>query len=191
MGINANKTKCLLFQRKDSYMTNPNIYLKNEILEYERKVKFLGITFDDKLTFEEHIIDVYERCQTRLNLLKAISGRTWGANSETLMYTYRTFIRPLIEYGCVLFAHSKYDLLLKLQAIETKAIKIAYDLPPWTTNYWCYTLINFPPILDRIKTQAKKFVQANVSDFVLKPYIDENKPSINGNHSAIYKALNW
>ena len=132
-----------------------------------------------------------ERCLKRLNLLKAICGKTWGANSETIMYTYRTFIRPVIEYGCVLFAHCDQDLLSKLQAIETSAIKIAYDLAPWTTNYWCYKQVNFTLILERIQLLAKQFINKNKNDYVLKPFIHNNKPSLNGNHSPIYKALNW
>ena len=127
----------------------------------------------------------------RLNLLKALCGKSWGADAETIMYTYRTFIRPIIEYGAVLFAHADQKLLTKLQAIETHAIKLAYDLPPWTLNYWCYKDVNFKPILERIKEQAKKFVEQNKDDFVLKPFIDKNLPSSYGLHSPIFKALNW
>ena len=129
------------------------------------------------MTFDKHINYIYERCLKRLNLLKAICGRTWGANSDTIMYTYRTYIRPLMEYGCVLFAHAKSDLLSKLQAIERNAIKLAFDLAPWTTNYWCYTMITFTPILDRLKALAKQFIKKNENDFLLKPYIEGSKPS--------------
>ena len=88
-------------------------------------------------------------------------------------------------------AHASDTLLKKLQAIETHAIKLAYDLPPWTTNYWCYQSIKFTPILERLKLLAKQFIEKKRNDFVLKPFIDENKPAINGQHSPIYKALNW
>ena len=165
--------------------------LRKELVKYQKQIKFLGITFDEKLTFEEHINEVYEKCQKRLNLLKSLSGKTWGASPDIIMYTYRTFIRPLIEYGCVLFAHSNTKLLNKLQAIETTAIKIAFDLPPWTKNFWCYQQVKFTPILERIKMQAKAFVSKNKQDYVLKPFIENCKPSTNGNHSPIYKAMNW
>ena len=191
MGLNASKTKCLLFQRGKSSLTTPNLYLMKEPLKYEDNIKFLGITFDKKLTFEQHINNIHDKCIKRLNLLKTISGRSWGANEETIMYTYRTFIRPVIEYGAVLYAHADEYLLKKLQSIETRAIKIAYDLPPWTTNYWCYQSISFTPILERLKDQAKQFVEKNWNDYVLKEFILNNKPSSEGLHSPIYKAINW
>ena len=70
MGLNANKTNCIIFQRGSNQLTKPNLYLRNELLKYEKNVKFLGIVFDQELNFEAHTQTVYEKCQKRLNLLK-------------------------------------------------------------------------------------------------------------------------
>ena len=107
------------------------------------------------------------------------------------MYSYKTYIRPIIEYGSILFAYADQQLLKKLQAIETSAIKIAYRLPPWATNYWCYKLVSFDNILDRLKSNAKQFLNTNSNDDLIKPLIEASKPSNIGLHSAIYKTLNW
>ena len=110
IGLNASKTKLLLFKMDKTnakHITTPNIYLRNELIEYEESVKFLGILFDRKLTFEEHIKDIVKRAFKRINLLKALKGRDWGASSEIILYTYRTYVRPLLEYSCILFAHAK------------------------------------------------------------------------------------
>ena len=131
------------------------------------------------------------RARIRLNLLKALTGRSWGAKSEIILYTYRTFIRPLLEYGCILFAHADSSLLKRIQAVETEAIKIAFDLAPWTTNYWCYTKITFDPILERLKTLGKKFVNNNLNDPLIKPLIKNIKPSQIGKHSPLFKIINW
>ena len=71
------------------------------------------------------------------------------------------------------------------------AIKIAYRLPPWTTNHWCYDLVNFDDILTRIKINAKKFLDKNCKDDLIEPLIQKSKPSLSGKHSAVFKALNW
>ena len=44
-----------------------------------------------KLIFEEHIKDIVKRAFKRINLLKALKGRDWGASSEIILYTYRTY----------------------------------------------------------------------------------------------------
>ena len=143
IGINANKTKLLLFQIQKKQNTTPNLWLCKEQLKYSDEAKFLGVTFDSKLSFENHINDIVNRCRKRLNLLKAIRGKTWGASPLIIMQTYKSFIRPVLEYSCVLFAHAEYHLLKKIQSIEIEAIKIAYDNAPWTSNYWCYILPSF------------------------------------------------
>ena len=143
------------------------------------------------MTFEAHIEDIVSRCKKRLNLLKAIRGNSWGAHPTTIIYTYKAYIRPLLEYGCILFAHAKMELLKKIQAVEIEAIKIAYRLPPWTTHHWCYSYIDFDNILERMKFLGKNFVNKNNQDPLIKPLIDASKPSMNGTHSPIFKILNW
>ena len=78
-----------------------------------------------------------------------------------------------------------------MQAVETEAIKIAFDLAPWTTNYWCYTKISFTPILDQLKNLGKSFVNSNQEDPLIKPLIKQTKPSQIGKHSPLYKILMW
>ena len=176
---------------KSTNNNTPRLWLRGELLQYKKTLKFLGITFDQKLTFKDHIEDIVSRCRKRLNMLKAVRGTNWGADRNTIIYTYKGFIRPLLEYGCVLFAHADPTLLKKIQAVETEAIKIAFRLPPWSTNHWCYSLVNFEKILDRLKSLGKRFVEINKEDSLIKPYIDASKPSMNGKHSPIYKILNW
>ena len=192
IGLNAAKTKCLFFKNnRKRDLNEPNLYLRNELLKFEKEAKFLGVLFDEKLSFENHILEMTNKCKKRLNLLKSMCVTNWGENTETILYSYRTFIRPVLEYGAALYAYADQSLLDKIQAIETTAIKIAFDLPPWTLNYWCYQQINFTPILDRLQSLAKSFIQKNKRDFLIQPLIDEARPSINGNHSSVFKILNW
>ena len=174
-----------------NFKNSPRLWLRKELIKYQKQIKFLGITFDEKLTFKPHIEDIVSRCKKRLNLLKAIRGTTWGAHPSTILYSYKVFIRPILEYGSILFAHCDKDLLKKIQAVETEAIKIAFRLPPWTTNHWCYSMVHFDKILDRIKELGKQFLDKNTEDPLIKPLIEAAKPSMNGKHSPVFKILNW
>ena len=122
----------------------PRLWLRGELLKYEKSCKFLGVTFDSNHNFVEHINDIVTRAKKRLNLLKALRGQTWGASPETLLYSYRTYIRPLLEYSCILFSYSNDSLLKQIQAVETQAIKIAFRLAACATNTSCYKLVTFP-----------------------------------------------
>ena len=106
---------------------------------------------------------------------------------ETILYSYRTYIRPLLEYSCILFTHASDDLLRKIQAVETQAIKIAYRLAPWASNTSCHNLTNFPKITERLKSLAIKFVTDNKEDDLIKNI----KPSMTGYHSPLYKYIKF
>ena len=189
--LNPSKTWCLNFFLNSENDNTPRLWLRGELIEYKKTCKFLGITFDQKLTFNEHINDIVNRARKRLNLLKALRGQSWGASPETILYSYRTFVRPLLEYSSILFAHASDSALRKIKAVETSAIKIAFRLAPWATNTYCYKLVTFPNILERIKNLSKNFIHNNINDELIKPLIDDVKPSTIGHHSVLYKALKF
>jgi hypothetical protein len=42
---------------------------------------YLGVWFDVKLTFKEHIQKMIEKCKQGINVLECLSGYNWGASS--------------------------------------------------------------------------------------------------------------
>ena len=91
----------------------------------------------------------------------------------------------------ILFTHANDDLLRKIQAVETQAIKIAFRLAPWATNKSCYNLVTFENILKRMKKLSNDFLCANKNDDLIKPLIEDSKMSMTGLHPTIYKILNF
>ena len=95
-------------------------------------------------------------------MMTAIRGRNWGTSPETLMYTYKCFVRPIMDYSCVVFSHCDDDQIYsKLRSIEVKMIKTAYRLAPWTPNAICYKYINFEDIVTRLKRLSVNFINKN------------------------------
>ena len=95
--ISLEKTVAVVF----SHRTHTNIDLKinNHLVKIDNKAKFLGLVFDSKLNWNEHIKYLEEKCKKRLNLMRAVSGNTWGANKKSLLTIYRSLIRSVIDYG--------------------------------------------------------------------------------------------
>ena len=63
------KTKAIRFCRLRRAEEIPTLFLNDSILPYEDSVKYLGITFDRKLTFDLHINEVVCTVKLRLNTL--------------------------------------------------------------------------------------------------------------------------
>lgn len=121
--ISINKTTAVLFSYARS---KPKIDLKigKKPIKLEKTAKFLGVVFDSKLTWNAHINYIVEKCKRRLNLMRAVSGYTWGASKRTLMTIYRTLIRPVLEYGDIAFSTANKTPLAKLTSIQTEALRL-------------------------------------------------------------------
>ena len=60
--------------------------LNNEPVKIDNKAKFLGLVFDSKLNWREHITYLEEKCKKRLQLMRAVVGNTWGANKKVFTH---------------------------------------------------------------------------------------------------------
>jgi len=81
--ISMNKTVAVLFTRRRDRIDNI-LKINGESVKVENKAKFLCIIFDSKLSWNDHVIYIVDKCKRRLNLLRAISGNKWGANKNTV-----------------------------------------------------------------------------------------------------------
>ena len=97
-------------------------------------------------------------------MLRMLCGYAWDSQPKTIMYTYKSFIRPVMEYGAVIFAFSSPKALQTLKTIENSATRIAWRLPPWTIQSRLDYYRNFPPIEERIKDLAISFLVKNSED---------------------------
>ena len=57
------------------------------------------LPFDRSLTFTTHLKEVNAKALKRSNIFKALSGKEWGCNDESLRSLYLTYIRAAIEYA--------------------------------------------------------------------------------------------
>ena len=74
--LNPVKTKVIIFSRSIlARKTELNLKLYGETLKIYPQVKFLGITFDSKLTFQKHFKDILDRCNTRYHRLRLLVNK--------------------------------------------------------------------------------------------------------------------
>jgi len=64
----------------------------------------LGLTYDPKLTFSEHIKLTTEKASTSLNILRALTTTQWGKQKETLVATFKSITRPILEYASTVWS---------------------------------------------------------------------------------------
>ena len=88
--INPNKTESMIF----------SVIFHGDIVANVSLHTHLWVTLSSNLSWKAHILKVYEKACKRLNMLK---GLKYIINRETLNKLYKSLIRPLMEYGDVLW----------------------------------------------------------------------------------------
>ncbi|GFU38288.1 RNase H domain-containing protein [Trichonephila clavipes] len=83
-----------------------------------------NFALDHKLTFN-HTKSVARK---RLNILRYISGRDWGADAGTLRNTYISIIKPILEYGVPVYCSASITNLQKLEKVQLSAARIITGL---------------------------------------------------------------
>jgi hypothetical protein len=68
-------------------------------LEQVNSIKYIGIIFDSKMTFRDHVNYVEEKCTKLIFTLSKSANVTWGLKHEALKTIYAGGISPLILYG--------------------------------------------------------------------------------------------
>ena len=121
--ISVEKTIGVLFTNS---LTNIDITLKiyNKNIPIRTSAKFLGVTFDRELRFTMHIKDITNRCNRRLNLLRCLTGTTWGASPRFLLILYKTLILSVIDYGSIIYDIAPTRILQSIDNIQREALRI-------------------------------------------------------------------
>ena len=103
MSFNPDPTKQaqeIIFSRKTSQRNHPGLMFNNSIVNVTSIHKHLGMIFDSKLSFDEHLKSVLKKISKTVGLLRKFQGilpRT------SLITIYKLFARPHLDYGDIIY----------------------------------------------------------------------------------------
>ena len=77
------------------------------------------------MTWRPHVAALRASMTSRINILRAVSGRDWGADRDTLLMLYRCMVRPKMEYGSELFSCAADSTVSSLFSVQYQCLRIA------------------------------------------------------------------
>ena len=127
LSIAPDKSSVTLFTPWTSqYNSQPSVLIDDSPVPLDRNPKILGVVFDPLFTFSPHISSVAAKASGRLQVMKAITGTSWGQDKETLLLTYNSIIKPILSYASpIWYPATSRTNIAKLQIIQNKALRIA------------------------------------------------------------------
>lgn len=153
--INTSKTVAVVFTHRSCEQIK--LTLHNKELQVDKKAKFLGLIFDSKLTWSEHIKYIEDKCKKRINLMRAVAGNQWGASKKTLLTIYRVLIRSVIDYGSIAYNSATDNVKRRLDVIQHRALRIACGAFCGTASAALQVETGEPPLAVRRKEQELKY----------------------------------
>ena len=74
------------------------MYLNNRRLEQVKEMKYLGICFDNRLSFHKHIEHITEKSRKIVYVLGKTAKLKWGLGHKSLKTIYEGALVPLMTY---------------------------------------------------------------------------------------------
>ena len=128
LDCNYTKTKFVVFEKKS--VKYPNIFIGDHEVSSCESYKNLGIHFDKKLNFQEHINHVIAKLAQQSGILYKLKATL---NEKQLVQYIRSFISPLVQYGVRLYGLGPKTKMLKIFLSQKKLMRIALRLPTRTS----------------------------------------------------------
>lgn len=101
--LSGEKSHIMAFtNKKEINDTDFQLNVNNKIIKSVKEFKFLGTYLDSKLSWKSHIKYTRENAIKMIQILKAISGISWGAHPTTMLTVYKGLIRSRLDWGSVL-----------------------------------------------------------------------------------------
>ena len=151
--LNREKTKVIIFSKYQSAIrAEPALSLYGDLLSYYPHIKFLGIAFDNRMTFTKHFEEILERCINKVHRLRILVNKKWGPSPATILQIYRQCVRPIFEYGIVSTITVSECVINKIQSVQNSFITPALRLPKYVSARLIHEASGLPYVSKRLFT---------------------------------------
>ena len=147
LSVNPDKTGLILFTRKRKLLALSMPILFGTRLKLKDSVKYLGVILDSRLEWKEHIEERVKKALRIFWKCRTTFGKKWGLKPAVLYWMYRAIVRPILIYGCMVWApqvelgvvQKRIDRVQRLACLSitgaitstpTAALEVLLSLPP-------------------------------------------------------------
>ena len=130
------KCECITFSGKTvSVARHFQAFMYGEALPHRPALKYLGVWFDEHLTWQQHITEAIRKARSRLWALHRGIGLGWGVHPLLFLQLVRGVIIPLLYYAAPCWAAvlGVETRLLELDRVMALASRMAYGLERHTS----------------------------------------------------------
>ncbi|XP_060843930.1 uncharacterized protein LOC132923934 [Rhopalosiphum padi] len=117
------KSQCIIFSKKRG-PKHINVQIDGKNIPNNNKVKILGLKFDTKMNWIQHLKYLKTDINQRLNLIKVLSHTQWGGDEHSLIRIHRQLIRAKLDYGAILYQSTSHSHLKIIDSTLNSSIRL-------------------------------------------------------------------
>lgn len=121
--LNVNKCKVVSYNRKE--IIDSNYFIREENMDYKLEkvssIKDLGVIFDSRLNFRQHIQDKINKAYSMIGLIKR---NFIHMDKHTFVMLYKSLVRTHIEYAVSVWCPYKKGDIEDIEKIQKRATKL-------------------------------------------------------------------
>ena len=147
---NVDKSKAVIFAKNAPVLSfgNLNITIQSHL-------KYLGIEIDDSLTFKDHV----HKIKSKLLFCNYIVLRTRTLLTRTQLFAYyRTHVKPIVQYGVLVYACTAYSNLSDIFKVQKRIIRSICFLPKYGSVSDIMSQNELPTVYELHVYELLKFV---------------------------------
>ena len=111
----------MTFTNKKKPIQQPTLFMNDTPLNEVNMHNHLGLTFSSDLTWTNHIRNIVSRASQRVNIMKRLK---YLLGRKSLMLVYKTMIRPIMEYACIIFDNCNANDRDLLESVQYDAARV-------------------------------------------------------------------
>ena len=122
--LNEDKTEMILISSPKSNLTLPSsVDLNGCSITISSSVRNLGVTFDQSLSFRQHVANVCRLCYLEIRRVSSVRHLLSDGTTKTLLCA---FVLSRLDYCNAPLAGSPKDLIEKLQKVQNHASRLVF-----------------------------------------------------------------
>ena len=119
--VEPTKSQALTLSNHCPPIALPSVYFNNIPVAEEDEIKLLGVTFDRQLSFRSHLRNVSSKANQRLHFFKKVAPLL---NVPGKLAVYKGFVRPTMEYSCLVWMGASDTSLRQLDRVQRRALHL-------------------------------------------------------------------
>ena len=120
--FNPIKTESMLISRKLNKPVHPPLFMQEVQIAEVSSHKHLGLILSNDCTWHQHIDYITKKAWNRINIMRKLKFKLDRSSLEII---FTTFIRPLLEYGDIVWDNCTQVEKQEIEKIQIEAARIA------------------------------------------------------------------